>query len=125
MMKGWIDEKRSYIRPDQDLAQLASAKLGLDELYSICGRKPVYSYQDAFSIQKRQYKKDRYLDLMDLEGGYSPQRMLRILRDRLEYVCHRGSTINNPHIPRSYFKGWKRIDRDHADTLRKLRAPLL
>ncbi len=89
-------------------------------MYRICGKKAVYSYGDAFSLHKRQYKKDLYLSLMDLDAGYSPERMLMILQARLEYVCLRGSAINNPHIPKSYFKGWKRIDRDHAETLREM-----
>ncbi len=120
LMSGWIDEKRSYIQPDYDLAKIAKGKLGLGDLYRICGKKAAYSYRDALSLHKRQYRKDRYLSLMDMEGGYSPERMLKFLQARLEYVCLRGSTINNPHIPKSYFKGWARIDSNHAETLRKL-----
>ena len=52
--------------------------------------------------------------------GYSPDRMLEILKDRAKYVIERGSTLNNPHIPASYFAGWEEIKRDHALRLREL-----
>ncbi|WP_293079190.1 hypothetical protein [Okeania sp. SIO3B5] len=57
---------------------------------------------------------------MDLEFGYSPERMLSILRDRCQYLIERGSTLNNPHIPASYFKNWERITTNHAQRLREL-----
>lgn len=57
---------------------------------------------------------------MDLEFGYSAERMLLILRDRCQYLIERGSTLNNPHIPASYFKGWERIIANHAQRLREL-----
>ena len=46
--------------------------------------------------------------------------MLEILKDRARYVIERGSTLNNPHIPASYFAGWEEIKRDHAIRLRAL-----
>ncbi|CCQ53795.1 hypothetical protein [Crocosphaera watsonii] len=56
---------------------------------------------------------------MDRENGYSPQRMLQIIRDRCEYIMRRGSTLNNPHIPASYFNGWEKIIDNHASKLRQ------
>ena len=46
--------------------------------------------------------------------------MLLILRDRCQYLIERGSTLNNPHIPASYFKGWERIITNHGQRLREL-----
>lgn len=40
---------------------------------------------------------------MDLPDGYSPKRMLEILRLRARYLLDRGSTLNNPHIPKRFF----------------------
>lgn len=57
---------------------------------------------------------------MDRHMGYSPERMLSILQDRCRYLLERGSTLNNPHIPASYFKGWERITTNHAQCLREL-----
>src|SRR5665213_3853248 len=52
--------------------------------------------------------------------GYSPQKMPGILKDRAKYVIERGSTLNNPHIPASYYAGWDEITKDHAARLRDL-----
>ena len=57
---------------------------------------------------------------MDKEQGYSPKRMLEILKDRGKYLIERGSTLNNPHIPTSYFKGWEQITSNHKQRLRAL-----
>ncbi|MGH3609863.1 MAG: hypothetical protein ACRDRD_17525, partial [Pseudonocardiaceae bacterium] len=40
-----------------------------------------------------------YRALMDRKNGYSPERMLTLLRERCRYLLDRGSTRNNPHIP--------------------------
>ena len=89
-------------------------------MYEILGHKELYSYEDAKSIQKKQYKKEKYLQLQDLESGYSPARMLEIIKDRAYYLIKRGSTLNNPHIPFSYFKGWVKITNNHAQQLRTM-----
>ncbi len=120
MMAPWIEQKEKYIAPDFELAKLAPLKLGFEDMYSILGKKVVYAYEDAKYIQKRQYSKAKYLNLQDLDAGYSPERMLEIVRDRAKYLMERGSTLNNPHIPFSYFKGWQKITKNHAQTLRQL-----
>ncbi len=51
---------------------------------------------------------------------YSREAMLGLLRERCRYLIQRGSTRNNPHISPSYFKGWEKIDRNHAARLREL-----
>ena len=120
MMAPWIEEKKRYIEPDIKLASLLPVKLTLDDLFSILGEKPFYTLDDAKYIQKKQYKQAQYLELQDLDNGYSSEKMLQILRERAEYVMRRGSTLNNPHIPFGYFKGWKEITENHAEELRIL-----
>jgi len=120
MMIPWIKEKSEYIRPDFELANIVSKKLTLYDLYQMCGKKNTYSYQDARRIQKQQYKKDKYLALQDMKNGYSRTRMLEILNDRTKYLIERGSTLNNPHIPASYFSDWEKITDNHAKRLREL-----
>ncbi len=120
MMEEWIKSKEAYIEPDFMLADLASKKLNLSDLHQVMEEKAVYSYEDAKNLQKMQYKKERYIELQDLESGYSPDRMLEILKDRAKYLAGRGSTLNNPHIPFSYFKGWVEITENHAKKLRKM-----
>ena len=57
--------------------------------------------------------------ILELEDGYSKEKMLEIYRDRVRYLIERGSTLNNPHIPGSYFNNWDTVIRDdHASNLR-------
>ena len=120
MMAKWIKSKEEYISSDFKLAKLVPAKINLDDMYQIIGKKDVYIYEDAKAIQKMQYKKEQYSELQDLKHGYSSKRMLEIVKDRAQYLIERGSTLNNPHIPFSYFNGWTEITKDHAEQLRTM-----
>lgn len=120
MMAPWINSKEQYISSDFKLADLVPAKITIEDMHDILGCKESYSYDDAKSIQKMQYKKEKYLQLQDLESGYSPARMLEIIKDRTRYLIKRGSTLNNPHIPFSYFEGWVEITNNHAQQLRTM-----
>lgn len=120
MIDPWIQEKKNYIEPDMKLASLVPSKIDLEDLFSIIGQKSIYTIEDAKNIQKKQYKVAQYIELQDLDNGYSPQRMLEILKERAEYIIQRGSTLNNPHIPFGYFKGWKEITENHSEELRIL-----
>lgn len=119
-MSSWINEKAEYIAPDFGIAELASQNLTLDDMYCVLGQKDFYTYADAVKLQKRQYSKETYINLRDVKGGYSPERMLDIFRDRSRYLVERGSTLNNPHIPFTYFKNWTKITENHAEVLREL-----
>lgn len=120
MMQDWIKKKEQYIKPDFMLSELAAQKLTIEDLHQVMEEKAVYSYEDAKGLQKMQYKKEKYLELQDVKNGYSPERMLEILQDRAKYLVGRGSTLNNPHIPFTYFNGWVEITDNHAQTLREL-----
>lgn len=120
MMAKWIKSKEEYISSDFKLAKLVPAKINFDDMYQIIGKKDIYIYEDAKAIQKMQYKKEQYLELQDLKHGYSSKRMLEIVKDRAQYLIERGSTLNNPHIPFSYFNGWTEITKDHAEQLRTM-----
>lgn len=120
VMAQWISEKEAYILSDYKLAQLAPELLTMDILYEILGQKEVYTSKDARSLQKKQYTTQQYREKMDLTQGYSPERMLSILKDRCRYLIERGSTLNNPHILASYFQGWEQITDNHAQRLRSL-----
>lgn len=118
LMAPWIKEKEEYISLDFQMADLAAAKLTLEDLYRLLGQKSVYTLVDAKSLHKKQYSKSKYFSLQDCSGGYSPQQMLKILKDRMRYIHSRGSTLNNPQIPLGYFKHWPKIEINHAETLR-------
>jgi hypothetical protein len=126
-MAPWIDKMRDYVAPDLKLAQRLPSAVTLEDLWMICGEKEWYTIEDARKVQKRQYNSARYTSLADItvtvEGrptpGYSSGRMLEVLRDRARYLILRGSTLNNPHIPGSYFAGWPHIIDNHPEELRQ------
>ena len=120
LMQSWIKQKEEYIKPDFQLAKIAAKNLTLSDLYLVLGEKKIYSLEDAKSIQKRQYSRIKYLGLQDVPNGYSQDRMLSILKDRATYLMKRGGTLNNPHIPGSYFKQWSEITENHAVRLRQM-----
>ena len=119
-MSKWIKEKEAYIEPDFALAKIIPDRITLKDLYRIIGKKQIYSLADAKKLHKQQYRISEYKELMDKEQGYSPKRMLEIVKDRAKYLIERGSTLNNPHIPTSYFNGWERITSNHKKRLRVL-----
>lgn len=119
-MAPWIKEKEHYSLPDVVLASSAAKLVDRSVLIEILGEKAVYTPQDAQWIMKRQWTVTEYREAQDVAGGYSPERMLAILQARCGYVIRRGATLNNPHIPASYFAGWKKITEDHAAQLRTL-----
>lgn len=119
-MARWIKEKEEYITPDFELAKIAPINLTIEHLRLIVGSKETYSLDDAKKLQKKQYEISEYKELMDVDNGYSQDRMLEILKNRCKYLIERGSTLNNPHIPASYFEGWERITKDHKSKLIEL-----
>jgi hypothetical protein len=125
MMAPWIQEKEVYIKTDFELAAVLPQLITLDTLYGLLGQKEVYTIEDARTLHKRQYTALQYRNMMDVEDGYSPGRMLEILKDRARYIIERGATLNDPHIPGSYFARWERITERHAERLRELVAEAL
>ena len=100
----------------QRMLEILGDELG--GLLNTIPKKDCYSLEDAQALLKRRYKKSQYSELQDIEAGYSPQRMLEILQQRLKYLIERGSTLNNPHISGSYFESWDKITDNHASTLK-------
>jgi hypothetical protein len=121
-MKEWIDKMEGYIAPDYTLASRASDLLGDVDLHAVLGRKVKYTLDDAKRLHKRQWNQEQYESHMDCKDGYSSDRMLEILKLRCRYLLERGATLNNPHIPGTYFKTWQRITSNHATVLRNLVA---
>ena len=119
-MSPWIEKTWDYIRPDFLLAELTPDLITAEQMVKLLGAKGTYSLSDAKKIQKKQLKQSEYRSLMDKRDGYSPERMLEILRKRVGYLMERGSTLNNPHIPKSYFVGWERIQDNHVSRLHEL-----
>ena len=119
MMSDWILEKALYIEPDIKLAKFAVDGIDTSAVEALFGVKSKYSLSDAKRLQKKQLSVMEYESEMDLEDGYSIDRMVELVRRRVRYLMHRGGTLNNPHIPGSYFNNWPRIKNDHAAALRR------
>ena len=62
--------------------------------------------EDAKALYKRQWTESDYRSQMDVPSGYSPRRMLQVLRLRSRYLSDRGSTLNNPHIPKRFLSAF-------------------
>ncbi|MCZ0943215.1 MAG: hypothetical protein OXJ53_09175 [Gammaproteobacteria bacterium] len=121
-MEAWIGKVESYVRPDFALGERVAEKLDREDLDIICGRKDTYDLVDAQALMKRQWSKARYASEMDVHQGYTPAKMLEILKQRARYVIQRGSTLNNPHIPKSFFSRFDDLALDvHGMDLRVLR----
>jgi hypothetical protein len=125
MMNPWIEEKRRYIATDFALAEAASNGLTLATLYQILGEKKIYSLDEAKSLHKKQLSAKQYAALIGPQGGVSPESMLDLLKLRCRYVIERGSTLNNPHIPKAALEAFPIITANHADELRRLVAESL
>lgn len=102
-MEPWIGKLERYIAPDIAIGERVAMRLSIEDLHVICGEKAVYGLEDAKSLHKRQWTKARYDREMDVDGGYSPGRMLDMLKLRAKYLNARGATLNNPHIPSTYW----------------------
>lgn len=119
-MEAWIKKMEEYVGPDFIIAEVVPEMITMGVVNRIFGTKPLYSFEDARRLQKSQYSQEEYGKRMDKPAGYSPERMLEIVQERCRYLIERGSTLNNPHIPMSYFEGWERITANHANRLRDL-----
>lgn len=119
-MAPWIQAKAEYIRVDFEMARRVPDHITIKTMYEILGMKAFYTKADARKLHKSQLTAAGYAEAMDLPDGYTPERMLKIFKDRARYVIERGSTLNNPHIPFKFFDSWPKITEDHASTLRKL-----
>ena len=114
-MEPWISRIERYMAPDFMIGERISGKLEMEDLHVICGEKDAYVLEDAQALYKRQWRQGMYTARMDLPDGYSPNRMLEILRLRARYLLDRGSTLNNPRIPRTFFAAF--ADRAASVTL--------
>ncbi len=119
-MEPWISSMEAYVRPDFALVDVLPGAVVESTVLSILGAKQVYGVEDAKQIMKKQWNAAQYREFRDLPDGYSLARMVEILGLRATYLVSRGATLNNPHIPRSYFEGYEPIVDEHASRLRDL-----
>lgn len=121
-MEAWIGKLESYVAPDFALGERTAAKLNLEDLDVICGEKARYSLADAKALMKRQWTASKYALEKDSGDGYTPAKMLEMLKLRATYLNKRGATLNNPHIPKSFFARYEnRVVDVRQTTLQMLR----
>lgn len=112
VMERWYSQMQSYIWPDVLLSRFLPSQVNPDLVKRLLKSDPPYSLKQAKSIMKQQWSADQYRKARDLGNGYSINSMTHILRLRAKYVIERGSTLNNPHIPSSFFAGMPHIKKD-------------
>lgn len=114
-MSPWIGDIEEKIGPDFLLAQRASRRLTLEDLYAICGEKDYYEVADAKRLHKMQWSAEQYQAARDMQVGgekmISPQKMLEILKLRAQYIASRGATLNNPHVTKTFLATFANTDR--------------
>ena len=117
-MEPWIRTIENKVMTDFRIAARASRNLTLDDLFDVCGRKPVYSLRDAKELHKSQWSAVEYEAALDTEENGVPMisqlKMLEILQLRAKYIAERGATLNNPHITATHLRRFFGTDREVA-----------
>lgn len=119
-MEPWIASIEQKILIDFKLAERASHKLGLDDLFEVCGERSTYSLRDAKKLHKSQWTALQYESALDtVENGekrVSQAKMLEILQLRSKYIAERGATLNNPHVTKTHLSSFFGTDREVIGT---------
>lgn len=114
-MEPWIAAIEDKILIDFKLAELASKRLELADLFDVCGMQDTYSIEDAKRLHKQQWTAAEYAAAVDTEVDaqrrISREGMLAILRLRAKYIAERGATLNNPHITKVHLARFLETDR--------------
>ena len=128
-MAPWIDSIKRKIEPDFKIAELATRRLELQDVFDVCGKQARYTVGDAKRLLKMQWSAAQYQAACDMSVGakasISPPKMLEILRLRSKYIAERGATLNNPHITKTHLRAFFGSDRevpaqDWASSVRKI-----
>jgi hypothetical protein len=113
-MEPWISTIEEKILIDYRIAEIASERLVLDDLFKVCGKSNYYTIEDAKRVHKQQWSKEKYLNSRDITVDgvrkISQEKMLEILQLRSRYISERGATLNNPHITSSYLSRFFETD---------------
>lgn len=117
MMQEWLNFVEEDIQRGITISKLLVSKIDLPIMYAIFKKKKVYSIKDAKKVFKRLYSPKKYKDLQDVKGGYTKERMLYMFREHnLSYLI-KGSWLNNPKIPKEYYKKFPVIKNNSKDEL--------
>lgn len=119
-MSDWLDYWEADIKRGLMISDDLVDRIDKKMVYNTFGRKRLYTLEDARFVMKKLYTIEQYKDMMDRPGGYSPDKMLEMFKEHNRVYLYRGAALNNPKIPKSYYKDWIRIDKNHDKVLRKI-----
>ncbi len=115
-MEPWLKAKEAQMMIDFKLAARVPRNLQLEDLFSVCGEKETYSIEEAKALHKQQYTSAQYAAATDItvdgENRLSQAKMLSILKERALYIAERGSTVNNPHITKTFLRTFLDTNRE-------------
>jgi hypothetical protein len=92
-----------------------------EDVVAALGDEPRYLYTEVRAFLKGRWRR-AMLEYMDGPPGYTKAKMLEILRLRARYILDRGTTLNNPHISKSFFADFDKITANHAIRVREMVA---
>lgn len=120
MMKEWLDFVEEDIQRGITISKMLVSKIDYPILHAIFGNKKEYTFKEAKKVFKRLYTPKKYKDLQDVKNGYSKERMLYMFREHnLSYLI-KGSWLNNPKIPKEYYKKFPVIRNNSKEELIKI-----
>jgi hypothetical protein len=120
MMKPWLDSLESDINRGIHISYKLVTKIDKKMMHLIFGKKKVYSFDEAKKVYKKLYSPEMYKKLQDRPNGYSEKRMLFMFREHnLSYLI-RGSWLNNPKIPKEYYKNFPKITKKWKTELKNI-----
>jgi len=119
-MKNWLDFWENDIKRGLKISNMLVDRIDKEMVYEIFGKKKIYSVDEAKFVYKKLFNFTEYDNKIDIENGYSIDRMLEMFKEHNKFYLYRGSAINNPKIPKEYYEKWEKIDCDYPETLRKL-----
>lgn len=115
-MEPWLARKEAQMLIDFKLASRVPRNLELQDLFAVCGEQETYSVEEAKELHKQQYTAAQYAasadTVVDGKPRLSQGRMLGILKERARYIAERGSTVNNPHINKTFLLPFLGTDRE-------------
>ena len=115
-MEPWLARKEAQMLIDFKLSARVPRNLQLEDLFAVCGEQPTYSIEDAKNLHKQQYTAAQYGAVTDVFEDGAPRisqaKMLEILKERARYIAERGSTVNNPHINKTFLRAFLDTNRE-------------
>lgn len=120
MMKKWLDDVEENVQRGLTLSHMIVPKINKKMLYAIFGNKEVYSYEQAKKVFGKLFSKQQYKDFKDKPLGYSKKVMLEMFKKHNLYYLIKGSWLNNPKIPKTYYKNWIKIKGNYKKELRRI-----